>query len=384
MSQNGIVDRAWRFGAAMVRSAANGFRQASQGTIRQRLEICSACDKFDGTRCTECGCNCNADASWLNKLSHASESCPLQKWSAGEMQPPPKITVGMATHRDFAGTYFTVRSLRRHHPEIADRLEILVVDNSPEFPDRANYNGPATASERLRQLLGMTHGGRYIPFDGVQGTSAPRDLVFREAAGEIVICIDSHVLLDPQALSKTVNWLDAKPNFNGLFHGPMLMDDDSPVTHMDPVWRSKMYGVWATLPDFDPLGEPREIPMHGLGLFGCRKKDWLGFNPAFREFGGEEGYIHHKYRQADRPVMLFPWLRWSHMFRDVFANAEYPSSMRARIRNYVIGWSELGLDIDEIREHFFGGPVPQFFPAEWAGILEEAAQLAPELLEVSA
>ena len=42
----------------------------------------------------------------------------------------------------------------------------------------------------------------------------------------------------------------------------------------------------------DSNGEPFEIPMQGLGMFSCRKEAWLGFNPLFNGFGGEEGYIH--------------------------------------------------------------------------------------------
>ena len=60
-----------------------------------------------------------------------------------------------------------------------------------------------------------------------------------------------------------------------------------------------MWGIWATDPrGVDPEGEPFEIPMQGMGVFSCRKEAWLGFNPAFRGFGGEEGYIHEKFRQA--------------------------------------------------------------------------------------
>ena len=367
----------------MARNAATGFRQSSVETLAGRLAICQTCEKFDGFHCTECGCNCNGNANFFNKLALASERCPLGKWEAGEIAPPPRLTVGMACYRDFDGAYFTVRSLCRHHPEIIQRIEILVVDNCPELPERPpGYQGVHTASERIRDLMGRIPGGRYIPFGDVVGTSAPRDLVFREARGDVVICIDSHVLLDPLALSKTVEWLDANPDFHGLFHGPMLMDNDDPVTHMEPIWRDRMYGTWATAGDFDPSGPPRDIPVHGLGLFGCRKADWLGFNPGFREFGGEEGYIQEKYRQAGRQVLLFPWLQWSHRFAD--SAASFPVSPRARIRNYVIGWAELGLDLDPIREHFFGGPSPMFHPHEWNEIVLEALELAPELLEVVA
>jgi hypothetical protein len=70
---------------------------------------------------------------------------------------------------------------------------------------------------------------------------------------------------------------------------------------------------------YRPLGlnqddPPFEIPAQGLGLFTCRKDAWLGFNPAFRGFGGEEGYIHTKYRQAGHRCLNLPFLGWMHRF----------------------------------------------------------------------
>jgi hypothetical protein len=76
-----------------------------------------------------------------------------------------------------------------------------------------------------------------------------------------------------------------------------------------------MWGIWATDPrGKDPEGDPFEIPMQGLGVFSCRKGAWPGFNPMFRGFGGEEGYIHEKFRQAGGRCLCLPWLRWTHRF----------------------------------------------------------------------
>ena len=57
-----------------------------------------------------------------------------------------------------------------------------------------------------------------------------------------------------------------------------------------------MYGVWESSADgADPELPPFDIPMQGLGLFACRREAWPRFNPAFRGFGGEEGYIHENF-----------------------------------------------------------------------------------------
>jgi hypothetical protein len=72
-----------------------------------------------------------------------------------------------------------------------------------------------------------------------------------------------------------------------------------------------------TASGFKELGkgqEPFEIPGQGLGLFTCLKDAWLGFNEHFTGFGGEEMYIHEKYRQAGHKAICLPWLKWGHRF----------------------------------------------------------------------
>ena len=242
-----------------------------------------------------------------------------------------KLTVGMASYKNFADVWWTVQSLRLQH-ELSG-CEILVVDNYGD----AKLEGWITA----------WGGGdvRYIRATEVQGTSAPRDLVFREARGTWTICIDSHVMLPAGVVAAFLGWAGEHPDCTDLLHGPMLYDDlQTMAVCMDDEWRDNMWGTWRN-------GEPidGEIPMHGLGLFGCRTDSWLGFNPGFRGFGGEEGYIHEKYRQAGRKVLSLPFLKWAHKFND---GVPYPLRMSDRIKNYVTGFEELGLDKAPLVAHF--------------------------------
>lgn len=134
------------------------------------------------------------------------------------------------------------------------------------------------------------------------------------------------------------------------------MDDDLEglSTHFDPVWRDQMWGASALDPrarQQGPDGEPFDIPMQGLGLFSCRKAAWPGFHPGFRGFGGEEGYIHEKFRRLGRRCVCLPWLRWIHCFGRP-AGAPYPLRLRDRITNYLIGHREVGLDEVPVLEDF--------------------------------
>jgi len=88
-----------------------------------------------------------------------------------------------------------------------------------------------------------------------------------------------------------------------------------------------------------------------MGLFACFRRQWLGFNHRFRGFGGEEGYIHEKVRQNGGRVLCLPFLRWTHHF-DRPAGTRYTNIWNDRIRNYLIGWHELGLDKEPVLKHF--------------------------------
>jgi hypothetical protein len=112
-----------------------------------------------------------------------------------------------------------------------------------------------------------------------------------------------------------------------------------------------MYGTWAKDPaGFDPDAPPFDIPMQGLGLFACRAAAWPGFNPLFRGFGGEEGYIHEKFRQRGGRTLCLPFLRWVHRFGRP-AGVPYRNKWEDRFRNYLIGFDELGLPTEELEAH---------------------------------
>ena len=269
------------------------------------------------------------------------------------------LTIGMATFDDYEGVYFSVQAIRLYHPEVTSQTEILVIDNHPEGPC-------ATA---LKQLESHVEGYRYIPYNSHRGT-AVRDLLFREANARWVLAMDSHVHFAPGSLGRLVAFLAERPESNDLWQGPLLSDNLTGLSsHFDPVWSAGMYGHWA----FDGRAANRDAPpfeigMQGLGVFACRKAAWPGFNPRFSGFGGEEGYIHEKTRQQGGRVFCLPFLRWIHRFNRP-VGIPYRPVWRERIRNYLIGHAELGLDGRQVEEHF-----ERFLGAGAARPLIEAAR----------
>lgn len=248
----------------------------------------------------------------------------------------------MATYDDFDGAWFTIQAIGMYQAEVFADVSFLVIDNHPEGPA-----GPA-----LRALEGWLPRYRYVPFGDYRGT-AVRDLVFREARADIVCCLDSHVLLQPGALAHLLDWFGAHPGSRDLLQGPLLHDDLKPgATHMDPAWGAGMFGQWGRDPRIDEPGcEPFEIAMQGLGVFACRREAWPGLNPGLRGFGGEEGYLQEKFRQRGGRVLCHPQLGWLHRFPRP-AGVTYPNLWQDRVRNYYIGWSEIGWDLAPVRSHF--------------------------------
>ena len=254
-----------------------------------------------------------------------------------------KLTIGSLVYDDFDGIYFSYQSIRLNNQDILDDLDLIVVDNNPESPE-----GKATKDFCTKAKI------RYEPYTSNKST-ALRNKVFELSEAPHSVCMDPHVIFEPNTIQNLLRFYQANPESEDLYQGPLLMDcikGHDPMTHMDPVWRSHMWGIWGV----DPRGisanmAPFEIPMQGLGTFSCKTDSWLGFNEKFIGFGGEEGYIHEKYRKNKRTTWCLPFFRWLHRFGRP-RGVPYPLSLEHRIHNYFVGFNELKLDKSPLIEHF--------------------------------
>lgn len=254
-----------------------------------------------------------------------------------------KLTIGMAVHDDLDGLYFTIQAIRLFHREVSNDIEFVVIDNNPS----------GTHSKCIREFLDwVDEPVQYLPFTNYKSTIV-RNKIFDLAETPYVLSIDSHVLLAPGSLKKLIDFYDKNEDNGDLLQGPLVYDNLTGVsTHFDLVWRSNMWGVWGNDERGEnPDGDPFEIPAQGLGIFSCRKDSWLGFNSDFRGFGGEEGYIHEKYRKNGKRTLCLPFLRWCHRFYRP-DGVTYPNQLEQRFKNYLIGFKELDLDTTEVKEHF--------------------------------
>lgn len=253
------------------------------------------------------------------------------------------LTIGMATYDDFDGVFFSTQAIFMYHKEVLPYTKIVIVDNNP-----SSIHG-----ENTKDYCAQT-GITYIPFSDYHATTV-KELIFAYTDTPYVLCMDSHVLVESGALMKLLLYYQCHENTLDLLQGPLLSEDPKQPdiwTHFEPQWRSQMYGVWSSDPrGKDPNAEPFEIPMQGMGLFSCRRDAWVGFNKNFRGFGGEEWYVHQKFRDRGGKTLCLPFLRWSHRFRRP-NGIPYKVSIMDKIRNYYIGFLELGLDTDQITNYF--------------------------------
>jgi glycosyltransferase involved in cell wall biosynthesis len=259
-----------------------------------------------------------------------------------------KLTIGMATYDDFDGVYFSIQALKLYQlKDIEKDVEIIIIDNNPE----------SKHGEEVKKFAEGWAKVKYIPFTDKKSTSV-RNEIFKNASGEYTLCMDSHVMFEPNAITNLLKYYEENPNTKNLIQGPLWYDslDSSISTQFDPVWRANMYGTWGNNKEDMDKGEPFEIPMMGLGMFSCKTSEWQGFNENFRGFGGEEGYIHEKFRQAGGKCICLPNLKWVHRFSRP-NGVPYLNLLEDRVWNYFVGWLEIYKDpehqmIKEIYNHF--------------------------------
>lgn len=237
-----------------------------------------------------------------------------------------KLTIGMATHDDFDGVFFSIQALRMYHGIDA---EYIVLDGNPNGEHaKACKNFVAAA------------GGRYIPYDG-EPSSFNKYKIAHHATSKYVLIMDCHVMVEPGGVDRLLDYFEKNPGCRDLIQGPLWYDDLRGVsTNFDPVWRGDMYGIWATRREEYERGEPFQIPMQGMGLLAFEREFWPGVGDHFKGFGAEEGYIAEKFRLNGGRNMCLPRLRWNHRFGRP-NGVKYPLKLEDRIWNYIVGWMEL-------------------------------------------
>lgn len=267
----------------------------------------------------------------------------------------PQLTIAIATLNDHEGLWWTLQILCDFHHVHLPSCQLLVVDQDPDS-EQGKENAKLTIKKMKRRAdrEGLWHSVKYVPMRNPKGVGPARNRLFSEADGEAVLVLDSHVILQPEALGRLLDHYDSH-ECRDLLVGPLLSDGGGFVgTHQEMRWRSEAWGTWARDEDlFDPEGPPKEVPMQGLGLFACRRDAYPGFHPAQQGFGCAEAVFAEKFRRRGDKVLCLPFLRWKHRFFR-FGGPPYPVFRIDKVSNYLIEMLAEGIDPAEMMEHFEG------------------------------
>lgn len=307
-----------------------------------------------------------------------------------------KLSIGIAHHNDFSGAWFTIQDIRKElifngRKDLLDQIEFVVVENDTESEHAKSLKDFCVKNLAKDKSLSYN-------ICRTEGTAVSRNAIIENANGDFVLVLDCHVLLCPAlaTIEKLISFIESNPSDDNIYCGPLVGDDGYSIyTHFTNEWSGSNLGKWAlawqcecekyyfeldeneqvkdlvtgeiqkNCPHCDiensreskhkPCGHvetpPFEIESQGLGCFLVRKDSWLGFNEHARGFGGEEYYIHEKYRKNNRKAMCLPFMRWMHRF-DRPSGIEYDLVLEHIVRNYILEFIELKIDPSPIYTHF--------------------------------
>ncbi len=245
------------------------------------------------------------------------------------------FTVGMATFDDYDGVFFTVQALRLYHPLVT---EIIIVDNNPESKH-------GKLCEKLSKVDSKIKYKTYTE----KKSSFVKGEVFKHASNEIVVVCDCHILFPLCSFVALKDFYDNHHQPYDFIQGPLLYDDLKTIsTHLRKEWGTQFHGKWDKI---DIKETYAEIPAQGMGVFSCKKDEWLEFNPKFKGFGGEEYYIHDKYRSKGGRCICVKDFKWHHRFGRP-NGVPFPNVFEERLANYIIGRQELNLPYDDVLVEF--------------------------------
>lgn len=272
-----------------------------------------------------------------------------------------RLTVSMATFDDYDGVYFTIQSIRIYGN--TPGIEFLVLDNNP-----GSEHGAA-----IKNLLSSIPGSKYVEVTDRKSSWVKYD-AFKHATGDVVLGLDSHVLLVPGFFKPLLAHFEKEENRLDMLTGPVVFNSLSSLSEcLKPEWNKHDFGTWMKHPE----GESRdafEVKMQGMGCFAMRRDAWKEIPPHFRGFGAEEWFMAEHVRRGGGRVMCHPCMKWIHRFG--WPKRTFPLKMHDKIRNYYVGW----LDIYGKLEH----PMIQEMTRHWLTqtkeetlnpIIEEAVRL---------
>lgn len=274
----------------------------------------------------------------------------------------PILTIAMANYDDCSGFWMTASAIRMYHVPITNsQVEILVVDDMVK------------PQETLQKMAAQTK-SRYHHAGLNKGPAQAKDECWRQAKGEYVLLIDSHVFLAPNSINFILNAIKNNQIGQDLWTGPLLTEAQTISANcLLPELRGNFFGIWSVDQKVAP-GKKIEIYGHGSAYTLMKKAHYPYFSKNFRGFAGEEIYIHEKVRRNGGKCYCLHELGWQHRFY-----REKPITYRCtnedKYWNYLVAFYEMNWSTIQIRDYF-----RRKLPANLATKIEtEAIRLFPDI-----
>lgn len=151
------------------------------------------------------------------------------------------LTVGMAVTQDWRGLWGTLVCIREVNRFTG---QIVVVNNRPDTPE----------GESIANICAEWGADHHV-YTKAQGTSGPRDEIFRHATGKMTLVMDAHVYVPALAqIEKIIKNGQLCGTEDDLYHGPIFFGPQhyrhggvgGVATHFRDSWgKDHMWGEWA-------------------------------------------------------------------------------------------------------------------------------------------
>ena len=116
----------------------------------------------------------------------------------------PFLSIGVTHYDDFNGAWQTLTGILANHSSVLPSCEFVIVDNNPGSRDSKALRSFVT--RMMREWPSQS--ARYVPYDKAVGIGPVRNKLFSEAAGEFVLCLDSHIVFPSGKMVHLLSYLN--------------------------------------------------------------------------------------------------------------------------------------------------------------------------------
>jgi len=303
--------------------SADAFACRHRGSFKE-VRACDLCS-LKGQPFDVLACELHGECSALRRHSKVTACASCQDREANEASPI-KLTIGIPTADDAMRTRWTIRVIQEMHPEVLPVTEFLIIDNDPGGKE----------SKILRDFAAYNAGTVRVVDCPTRGTFPPKAMVFDVARGDVVLLLDSHVVIKSGGLRKLLDFYSDNPTFDGLIHGPILTDGGTLMcTHQERSFGGPGIGQWGNYITgvnssvANPPGEfgdrVVDVPMSGNWCWATLRKTWPreSLPKGLRGYGGDEHLDGLFHKLGRRVVILESLTSWHDYFHRSRSQSNY-------------------------------------------------------------